>query len=138
MSFSSFICNHLQIISYKWNITLNDWFICKVNNWGNFCRYVPLVGIYDLSHMFPFSQWSWHFFLTSALVFSMSKILIVPIPSYPFPSLNWVIRLLLTWGSLTYGNCEVMRILENDLFGQHDHSIELIDSFWFCNSLFAL
>ena len=94
-------------IFYKWNIVLNDWFICKVNNNGNFCRYMPLVDIYDLSNIL-FSVF------LSDLVFSKSKILIALIPSYSFSSLNWFINLR---SSLTNRNREAYpyqkTILEN-------------------------
>ena len=81
--------------------------MCKVNNNGNFCRYMPLVDIYDLSNIL-FSVF------LSDLVFSKSKILIALIPSYSFSSLNWFINLR---SSLTNRNREAYpyqkTILEN-------------------------
>ena len=34
------------------NITLDEWFICKVNNRVNFCRWMPLVRICYISDIF--------------------------------------------------------------------------------------
>ena len=49
----------------------------------------------------------------SLLEFSNSKILIVLVPLYPFPSSNWVIKLR---HSLTYRNRDVMHQPERTIF----------------------
>ena len=49
----------------------------------------------------------------SVLEFSNSKILIVLVPLYPFPSSNWVIKLR---HSLTYRNRDVMHQPERTIF----------------------
>ena len=48
---------------------------------------------------------------------------------YPFPSLNWVLKLSLG----TVSHVEIMKrcTTQNNLFGQQDHSIEFNDSFRF-------
>ena len=66
---SNFISNNLfllfsifmnyNVVTYKiilcnWNIKLNDWFICKVNNRSNFYLQIPLVGIHGLSDILFF------------------------------------------------------------------------------------
>ena len=84
-----------------------------------------------------FSQWLQHF-LPSLLVLSNSNILIVLIPSYSFPSLNWVIKLTLNWATVPHIEIAKRCIPENDLFGQHDYNIQFIDSFRFCVSLILL
>ena len=114
-------------IFYNWNITLNDWFICK--NKSRRCM-ICLAYCY-------FSQWLQHF-LPSLLVLSNSNILIVLIPSYSFPSLNWVIKLTLNWATVPHIEIAKRCIPENDLFGQHDYNIQFIDSFRFCVSLILL
>ena len=60
----------------------------------------------------------------SLLVFSNLKILIVLISSYPFSSLNLVIKVITPGHSLTYGNLESILQPENNLFRQHDHTID--------------
>ena len=62
---------------------------------------MPLVGVYDLRNMFPFFLSDCNFF-KSLLVFSNSRILIVLILYYPFPLLNWVIKLPLNWGTVSH------------------------------------
>ena len=81
-----------------------------------------------------FSQWLQHF-LPSLLVLSNSNILIVLIPSYSFPSLNWVIKLTLNWATVPHIEIAKRCIPENDLFGQHDYNIQFIDSFGFVSVL---
>ena len=68
---SKFICNNLYLlfvifiiylqssknksICYNWNLTLNDWFICKVNDRGNFVGKFPwLMCIICLTYCFLF------------------------------------------------------------------------------------
>lgn len=71
-----------------------------------------------------FSQWLQHSKLNS-------KILIVQISSNTFPSLNWVVKLSLNWGSVTYENHEVMHHQKNFF----EHTILSVDSCRFCVSL---
>ena len=98
---------------------------------------MPIVGIYDLSETiaFLFSHWS-QYFLTSLLVFSGSNILIVLIPSYPFFLLNCAIKLSLLWGRVLHKEIMKRWILENNPFGQHDHTVEF-NLFRFCVSLYS-
>ena len=85
-----------------------------------------------LTYCFPFFSIITTLFDIVSCIFKL-KDLIVLIPSYSFPSLNWVINL---GHSVTYGNREVMHTKKN-LFG-HDHTNEFIDSFQFCVSLIPL
>ena len=116
-----FICNNLYLffvifIIYLQSFTkkvfsttgtshwMTDWSIQLMTEVTFAGKYPWLMYIMiNLTCCFHFFQWQQHFFLMSLLVFSnSSKILIVPIPSCPFPSLNWVSNL---GHSLTYGNC---------------------------------
>ena len=99
--------------------------------------YTPGWCIWFVWHCFPFfSVIAISFDATSCLFklkcFNWSNSFVC----YPFPSLNWVLKLSLG----TVSHVEIMKrcIPENNLFGQQDHSIEFIDSFRFCLRLSPL
>ena len=50
----------------------------------------------------------------------------------------WVFELSLIWATTWHVETVNQNIKENNLFGQHDHTIEFTDSFQFCNSLITL
>ena len=74
--------------------------------------------------------------LTSILVFSNSDILIVLIPCYPLPSLNWTLKLPLGWSAVSYVEIVKRCLPKNNIFGQYDHYSFI--NFWFCISRIAL
>ena len=71
------------------------------------------------------------------VVFSNSKIIIVLILPYPFPSLIWVIKLSLSWGTVWHVEIVKRYLPQNYLFWQNEHTIEFID-FLFCISTVVL
>ena len=73
------------------------------------------------------------FFLTSLLVFLNSYILLVLFHLYPSPSLNWVAKLLLNWGTVPH--MEIVKWCIPETFFGHGHTTEFIDSFRNCVSL---
>ena len=77
-------------------------------------------------------------FLMFLFVFSNSNVLIVPISSYQFPSLNWVHKLSLNWHIVMYVEIVKRCVLQNQFFEQHDHIIEFIDSILFSISYITL
>ena len=74
--------------------------------------------------------------LTSILVFSNSDILIVLIPCYPLPSLNWTLKLPLGWSAVSYVEIVKRCLPKNNIFGQYDHYSFI--NFWFCISRITL
>ena len=63
-------------------------------------------------------HWLQHF-LTSLLVLSNSKYLIVLIPSYPFPVLNWVAKFSLNWSTVSHVDVVKQCTPQNNKFGKH-------------------
>lgn len=59
--------------------------------------------------------------LTSILVFSNSDILIVLIPCYPLPSLNWTLKLPLGWSAASYVEIVKRCLPKYNIIGQYDH-----------------
>ena len=116
-------------IFYNWNLTLNQWFICTVKNRGNFCRWMLLIDVYMicLTKCFPFFSVIATPFDVASCIFKLKDFTCL-IPSHPFPSLNLVI-----WGTVSHHIWKLWsNACINDLFGQHDHINEFIDSFWIC------
>ena len=79
--------------------TTDDWSIAGLTVVDKRHWLVYMVGL----AYFYFSQWFQHF-LTSLPIFWNSEIVIVLIPLYSFPSLNWVIKLSLNWATVPYMN----------------------------------
>ena len=82
-----------------------------------------------LTHCFPsFSLIGTFFDLTRCNL----NILIILVSQYPFFPLNWVIKLSLSWATVSHTVIMKQRILENDehnIFGQDEHSIEFVELF---------
>ena len=57
---------------------------------------------------------------------------------YPFPWLNWVIKLPLDWGTVLHIEIIKRGSPENRLLGKYDDTIKIIHSFRFCNSVITL
>lgn len=87
-----------------------------------------MVGVYD-SHCIPFFSVIGTFF---DLTRGNLNILIILVFQYPFFPLNWVIKLSLSWATVSHTVIMKQRILENDehnIFGQDEHSIEFVELF---------
>lgn len=69
------------------------------------------------------------------LFFKNSNVLNALIPLYPSPSLNWVIKLPLDWGTVFHIEIIKRRLPENNLLRKYDDSIKIIHLFRFCNSV---
>lgn len=82
-----------------------------------------------LTHCFPFFSVIGTFFdLTRCNL----NILIILVLQYPYFPLNWVIKLSLSWATVSHMVIMKQRILENDehnIFGQDEHTIEFVELF---------
>ena len=99
---------------------------------------MPLVGIYDFPRILFFFFSVSSIFLGVTCIFLNSNVLNVLIPWYPFPSLNWVLKLSINWDTVSHAEIVKQCIPQNNLCGQHDHTNAFIDSFQFYVSLITL
>ena len=108
---SKLICNNLNLLVIFIIYLQSATKVFRLTHWVTGSSIKSITGrtfiskcpwlVYTICVTFSFFLSDCNFF-KSLLVFSNSKILIVLILYYPFPLLNWVIKLPLNWGTVSH------------------------------------
>ena len=108
---SKLICNNLNLLVIFIIYLQSATKVFRLTHWVTGSSVKSITGrtfiskcpwlVYTICVTFSFFLSDCNFF-KSLLVFSNSKILIVLILYYPFPLLNWVIKLPLNWGTVSH------------------------------------